>query len=1036
MVAPKRGSGAQAASPTMAEFAATLFRNGSIEYHYLDVHGLENISACSGISNAADPAPIDMTSAVMQGTSSIRVMQHALSTDRDEAVSTTNVDDASLLVPATNCGGVVRDTFTHRVCTQGSDANTVSSCSGEIVQPDVDLLAAQNCATLLQGTPDSTFGLFGNHSFLGGLALVIVYDGPDARSPELLRLTGEGQVSPGVRSSGSALYIVFSVQSDQVNALSQAFVLGFSCEQPSAWSPADAAIPISIGSTWTQPSGSILEVQKRCFRGKAKRLHVQCCADAEMDCSTARVVGLKLRGLNIRGTIDPAVGRLRALRDFDMADNFISGTLPVEIGQLHRLEHLRLEHNQLGIQSPATIASILDGFADLRSLELSTSSETVDLTKTLIVPVPPIQCAVGSPCQFTVVTRTEQGDHVTRGGKNIVVEPTVWLGEDDISEEQISCADAKDGSYQCDLPQRWISREGILEFQLAADSEPIIPMRTIENIETGLTRVSEAYPDLSIQIGPIACTDTHAHPTFDGSTCACEPHLIEIVDPQDASLLRCDSCSRGKEPTPDLRRCTNCEFGQYSADGIECLACEPGAAPNLKVAAYQCELCDSSSISTDGTECIACPPGQVADSTRRSCVCPVGDYNSTLFGGQNIQCVDGDLQAHEMSNDGVCQSCRGLQCVQCDVSGATIQEGWSSLAVGSSAIFKCTTPEACELGGGCAQGYTGTLCESCADGFGEASGLCESCGTDRGSWVGWALGLCAVAVGALYLAHTRRRCQQQRGESKDDESTLADSLTENPLATSGTPHAGTPRASTEKRIESATTLFRAVYQPVRILVIFGQVVTQVGPVLHMTFPAGIQSVITLLHPLAIDVQAFLQLGCLGYSFYSMWMIRVFVVPLLLVGCAASLHMVKRSRGELTSNAMDDLKSSLFIVCFLVYPGVCNRSFSLFNCRRLTDSMSVLTSDYSIVCESDEHRAFQIVGFFVIVCFAIGVPIGTMVLMFRRMQEYRGQHATDKFIARRVADELKVSDEVALDTMRDIAMGRQYSFLLSSFKPRY
>jgi len=204
----------------------------------------------------------------------------------------------------------------------------------------------------------------------------------------------------------------------------------------------------------------------------------------------------------------------------------------------------------------------------------------------------------------------------------------------------------------------------------------------------------------------------------------------------------------------------------------------------------------------------------------------------------------------------------------------------------------------------------------------------------------------------------------------------------------------------------------------------------------MTFPAGIQSVITLLHPLAIDVQAFLQLGCLGYSFYSMWMIRVFVLPLLLVGCAAALHMVKRNRGELTSNAMDDLKSSLFIVCFLVYPGVCNRSFSLFNCRQITDSMSVLTSDYSIVCEADEHRAFQLVGSIVIVCFAIGVPLSTMVLMFQRVQEYRGQHATDKFIARRVADELNVSDEVVADAIRDISMGRQYSFLLSSFKPRY
>ena len=164
----------------------------------------------------------------------------------------------------------------------GSDDNVVSSCSGEIVQPDVHLLAAQGCATLVQGPPDSTFGLFGNHSFLRGSALVTVYDGRDPRSPELLRMTGEGQVSPGVRSSSSVLYIVFSVQSDQVDAPLQAFVLGFSCEQPSAWSPADVAIPVAIGTTWTQSSDSILELQKRCFRDKAKRLHVQCCADAEM----------------------------------------------------------------------------------------------------------------------------------------------------------------------------------------------------------------------------------------------------------------------------------------------------------------------------------------------------------------------------------------------------------------------------------------------------------------------------------------------------------------------------------------------------------------------------------------------------------------------------------------------------------------------------------------------------------------------------------------------------------------------------------
>jgi hypothetical protein len=39
-------------------------------------------------------------------------------------------------------------------------------------------------------------------------------------------------------------------------------------------------------------------------------------------------------------------------------------------------------------------------------------------------------------------------------------------------------------------------------------------------------------------------------------------------------------------------------------------------------------------------------------------------------------------------------------------------------------------------------------------------------------------------------------------------------------------------------------------------------------------------------------------------------------------------------------------------------------------------------------------------------------------------------------ARRVADELKLDDRVAADAIRDVTTGREYSFLVNAYKPRF
>ena len=115
---------------------------------------------------------------------------------------------------------------------------------------------------------------------------------------------------------------------------------------------------------------------------------------------------------------------------------------------MHQLRSLRVEHNQLGLQldmSGATrLAEILHGFADLRTLEMSSSLEVAELSKTLLSPVPPIPCSVGAPCAFTVTTRTADGTLMTRGGQRIVVQ-LVNLELELTTEASFQCVDSKDG---------------------------------------------------------------------------------------------------------------------------------------------------------------------------------------------------------------------------------------------------------------------------------------------------------------------------------------------------------------------------------------------------------------------------------------------------------------------------------------------------------------------------------------------------------------------------------------------------------------
>jgi hypothetical protein len=99
-----------------------------------------------------------------------------------------------------------------------------------------------------------------------------------------------------------------------------------------------------------------------------------------------------------------------------------------------------------------------------------------------------------------------------------------------------------------------------------------------------------------------------------------------------------------------------------------------------------------------------------------------------------------------------------------------------------------------------------------------------------------------------------------------------------------------------------------------------QVVTQIGPVLDLEFPDGIQRILNVLKPLAIDLQSILQLDCLAgsdFTFYAFWVVRCFLLPGVMLAIVGLQYAYERRRVD-HATAMGYFKANAFVVVFLCY----------------------------------------------------------------------------------------------------------------------
>eukprot|EP01052_Picozoa_sp_SAG31_P017584 SAG31_NODE_1210_length_9377_cov_21.101207_3_plen_1379_part_00 len=189
---------------------------------------------------------------------------------------------------------------------------------------------------------------------------------------------------------------------------------------------------------------------------------------------------------------------------------------------------------------------------------------------------------------------------------------------------------------------------------------------------------------------------------------------------------------------------------------------------------------------------------------------------------------------------------------------------------------------------------------------------------------------------------------------------------------------------------------------------------------------------------------FTMQGCLGLSgFYARWMLHVFGLPMLgLFGCWM-LHCKRIRRGGTAQkgDATGSLRSNLFTLLFVLYPTVCHWTFSAFSCRRISRQRAVLTADYAVQCYDYSAGEYP-QDYFLCACLsaivamvvAFGIPIGTGLLLRRKMQTLR-HTTTPTPVATHIATELGLRTVMeSSELMHEVEMGHDYGFVLNAFRP--
>ena len=161
---------------------------------------------------------------------------------------------------------------------------------------------------------------------------------------------------------------------------------------------------------------------------------------------------------------------------------------------------------------------------------------------------------------------------------------------------------------------------------------------------------------------------------------------------------------------------------------------------------------------------------------------------------------------------------------------------------------------------------------------------------------------------------------------------------------------------------------------------------QFTSVVNVTYPAVYQSFLDALDVFNFDLGWVISAGCVfDVDFHDRLLISTIgpIVALLFLGVTYVVATrVNNGVAENVQVIQNKHVSMVILLTFFVYSSVSSTLFKAFACEDLEDGRNYLRADYSIECDSSEHRGFQVYAGFMILFYTVGIPVFYGILLFR------------------------------------------------------
>lgn len=175
---------------------------------------------------------------------------------------------------------------------------------------------------------------------------------------------------------------------------------------------------------------------------------------------------------------------------------------------------------------------------------------------------------------------------------------------------------------------------------------------------------------------------------------------------------------------------------------------------------------------------------------------------------------------------------------------------------------------------------------------------------------------------------------------------------------------------------------------------------QVSDAANVTYPPLYERFLAIVSIFNLDLVSFLGWACVvATDFYDTLLVST-LAPIAVLAVLACTYTVAKWRngckasGSFTPGRDEGaviLKkhaSVALLVAFLVYGGVTRTLFGMFDCDHLDGMGSYLRGDYSICCDTDQHRLFQWYAAVMIFLYPVGIPVLFAVLLLSNRDALR------------------------------------------------